>query len=419
VSTKLKMSALASRLKGSGCKSLKRRPCCRQRLTAPIHPLQTSLICSAGILAGKRRRNEQFLRELFDRLKDSSGGLCGQNLVQALRDADAPIIPTCDQAIADILKQFDANSNGTLDFGEFQAAVGEPDELQVWFGEKQLPLAADALRALVGRCSDQLKALSLLSAADIECAAAATCSVIPGMLRELHRELQGAFAIQSQIEADMKADPSKFNDFFKMACGKIADFHKGLTGRVGMPHLDFKKAMRQEHCERAGCDVEFTTGNYKITTKPKSEWQYVVDGVACADMGHQRRLIPISELLQRKVCLDAGLREEEVIAVVLYTGPMFQIYNTILRRYPEDVLAIFRDGDNLFSTTIFVLVSAVQKLSRFTRIPLGTLLYRGLGGKMDCPTFSFKLTIKAAAGMRNGRSCPPHLTATWRWATVE
>jgi hypothetical protein len=354
--------------------------------------------CSAGILAGKNRRNEQFLRDLFNRHKDSSGGLCGQNLVQALRDADAPIIPTSDQEIADFVKKFDVNSNGTIDFGEFQAAVSEPDELQVWFEEKQLPLAADALRVLVGRCTDQLKALSQLSAADIERATAATCSVIPIMMEELHRELQGAFAVQSQIEADMKANPNKFNDFFKMACGTIADFHKGLTGRVGMPHLNFKKAMRQEHCERAGCDVQFTTDNYKITTDPRSEWQYVVDGVACPDMGHQRRLIPIFKLLQRKVCQDAKLCEEEVIAIVLYTGPMFQVYNTILRRYPENKFAIFNNGGNLFSTTIFVLVSAVQKLSRFTRIPLGTFLYRGLGGKMDLPDVFFQIDAQGCSG---------------------
>ena len=354
--------------------------------------------CSAGIFAGKNRRNEQFLRELFNRHRDSSGGLRGQNLVQALRDADAPIISTSDQETADMVKQFDANSNGTLDFGEFQAAVSEADELQVWLGEKQLPIVTDALRVLVGRSSDQLKALSQLSPAHIELAAAATCSIIPAMMKELHQELQGAFAIQSQIETDMQADPSKFNDFFKMACGTIADFHKGLTGRVGMPHLNFKHAMRQEHCERAGCDVEFTTGNYKITTNPKREWQYVVDGVACPDMGHQRRLISILELLQRQVCRDAKLCEEEVIAIVLYTGPMFQIYNTILRRYPEDKYSVFRDGDNLFSTTIFVLVSAVQKLSRFTRIPLGTLLYRGLGGKMDLPDIFFQIDDQGCSG---------------------
>jgi WD40 repeat protein len=251
---------------------------------------------------------------------------------------------------------------------------------------------------LVGRGSEQLQKFSQLSLADVEHVAAATCAIIPSMLKELHQELQGACAIQSQVEADMKADPSKFNDCYKMACGTIADFHKGLTGRVGMPHLDFKNAMRQEHCERAGCDTAFTTGNYKITTTPKQEWQYIVESVECPHMSHQRRIIPIWELLQRKVSQDAKLREEEVIAIVLYTGPMFQIYNTILRRYPKDKFAIFGDGDNLFSTTIFVLVSAVQKLSRFTRIPLGTQLYRGLGGKVDLPDIFSQIDDKGCSG---------------------
>jgi WD40 repeat protein len=355
--------------------------------------------CSAAIISGNNRRNEQFLRDIFERHKDATGGLSGQNLIQALLDADTPNIPTSDQEVADIIKRFDANSNRTLEFGEFQQVVNEPDELQLWFSEKQLPLAADALRALIGRGSEQLQKMSQLSPTDIDHAAAATCSIIPGMLTELHQELQGAFAIQSQLEADMKADPSKINDVYKMACGNISDFHNGLTGRVGMPHLNFKNAMRQEHCERAGCEVEFTTGNYKITTTPKREWQYVVENNAtCPSMEFGRRIVPISELLELEVSKSANLREEEVIAIVLYTGPMFQIYNTILRRYPEDKFLIFKDGDNLFSTTIFVLVSAVQKLSRSTRIPLETLLYRGLSGKIDLPDIFFQVDDKGCSG---------------------
>jgi WD40 repeat protein len=354
--------------------------------------------CCAGIVSGKHRRCEQYLRDVFDRYKDASGGLSGQSLVQALQVVEAPTIPTCDQEVDDIIKQFDTDSNKTLDFGEFQQVVNETDELQAWLIEKHLPIAADALRPLVGRGSDQLKKLSQLSSVDIDHAAAATCSIIPGTLQELHQELQAAFSIQSQVEADMKSDPSKFNDCYKMACGSISDFHKGLTGRVGMPHLNFKNAMRQEHCERAGCDVEFTTGNYNITTTPEQEWQYSVESVPCPHMGHDRRIIPISELLQRKVSQDAKLREEEVIAIVLYTGPMFQIYNTILRQYPKDKFAIFSDGDNLFSTSIFVLVSAVQKLSRFTRIPLGTLLYRGLGGRVDLPVIFSQIDDKGCSG---------------------
>jgi WD40 repeat protein len=356
------------------------------------------LKCSDGIVSGKNRRNEQYLRDVFNRHKGAQGGLSGQNLVQALQDVDSPNIPISVQDIADVMNQFDANSNGVLEFGEFQQAVNEPDELQMWLGEKQLPIAADALRSLVGRGSDQLKTFSQLSAADIDHAAAATCAIISSMLKELHQELQAAFAVQSRIEADMKADPSKFNDFYKMACGNITDFHKGLTGRVGMPHLNFKNAMRQEHCERVGCDVQFTTGNYNITTTPRQEWQYIVENVPCPDMRHERRLVLISDLLQLDISKTAKLCEEEVIAIVLYTGPMFQIYNTILRRYPAEKFESFEKGDNQFSTTIFVLVSAVQKLSRFTRIPLGTLLYRGLGGKVDLPDIFFQIDDKGCSG---------------------
>ena len=63
----------------------------------------------------------------------------------------------------------------------------------------------------------------------------------------------------------------------------------------------------------------------------------------------------------------------------------FQWYNTILRQYPKDKYLSFESGGNLFTTTIFVLVSAVQKLSRSIKVKDGTLLYRGLGGLMDIP----------------------------------
>ena len=56
-----------------------------------------------------------------------------------------------------------------------------------------------------------------------------------------------------------------------------------------------------------------------------------------------------------------------------------------MRRFPADKYKLFHEGGNLYATTIFVLVSAVQKVSRCTRIPEGTLLYRGLGGLIDLP----------------------------------
>ena len=68
---------------------------------------------------------------------------------------------------------------------------------------------------------------------------------------------------------------------------------------------------------------------------------------------------------------------------------MFVIYNAILRRYPADIYKFYKTAGNTFTTTIFVLVSAIQKLSRCMNIPAGTLLYRGLGGSMELPDSFF------------------------------
>ena len=43
------------------------------------------------------------------------------------------------------------------------------------------------------------------------------------------------------------------------------------------------------------------------------------------------------------------------------------VYNTILRKYPKELYGKFSAADNLFSTTIFVLASAVLKVSESNR----------------------------------------------------
>jgi ankyrin repeat protein len=75
-----------------------------------------------------------------------------------------------------------------------------------------------------------------------------------------------------------------------------------------------------------------------------------------------------------------------------------QVYNCILRRFPADTYALFDQGSNRYATTIFVLVSAVQKVSRCTRIPEGTLLYRGLGGLIDLPDNFHKADEQGRSG---------------------
>jgi hypothetical protein len=43
-------------------------------------------------------------------------------------------------------------------------------------------------------------------------------------------------------------------------------------------------------------------------------------------MLHERRIVPVSELLETSLARRAKLTRAEVIAVVLYTGPMFVVY---------------------------------------------------------------------------------------------
>jgi hypothetical protein len=83
--------------------------------------------------------------------------------------------------------------------------------------------------------------------------------------------------------------------------------------------------MCAEHTTRGGSTHTFTTGNYNITTQPFKEWSYVVGDesglrVECPDKSHGREIKPIAALMKKPLARKANLTEEEIIAVVLYTG---------------------------------------------------------------------------------------------------
>ena len=200
--------------------------------------------------------------------------------------------------------------------------------------------------------------------------------------------------------------------------------------------------MEAEHCFKYGNDIEAETSNYKIRTTPRVEWCLVVrrngktdedfeticktdfPAVGLGKDHHNRRIPDIALLRRLRSSMLAKLTREEIIAIVLYTGPLvspiflfalafsflialshrlsctvkFQWYNTILRQYPRDKYLEFLNGGNLFTTTIFVLVSAVQKMSRAIKLMPGTRLFRGLGGVMDLPARFRKPDEKGCLG---------------------
>jgi hypothetical protein len=84
--------------------------------------------------------------------------------------------------------------------------------------------------------------------------------------------------------------------------------------------------MEAEHCSGEGSNDSFETGNVKRTTWPANEWaitvhgEYKLCGPGC--VGPSRKLQSIAKLMEQDVAVNAKLEKCEVIAVVLYTGPM-------------------------------------------------------------------------------------------------
>ena len=82
--------------------------------------------------------------------------------------------------------------------------------------------------------------------------------------------------------------------------------------------------MYNEHCLKAGCDYEFETSNYNIKTTANREWNLVVNNepLAPSEAGHGRRVPALGELELLPMTAKANLCLAEIIALVLYTGPM-------------------------------------------------------------------------------------------------
>ena len=95
-----------------------------------------------------------------------------------------------------------------------------------------------------------------------------------------------------------------------------------------------------------GSDLEFTTDNYQMKTKPVHEFRLVKArrgkqdeaelGALCGQLGvglgaghHGRRIPDVDELVKLESSVKAKLNAEEVMMLVLYTGPMVRLQNKI------------------------------------------------------------------------------------------
>ncbi len=94
----------------------------------------------------------------------------------------------------------------------------------------------------------------------------------------------------------------------------------------GVPDLEFEKAMKAEHCTKEGSSFEFETAKKKKKT-PKREWAIVADRapLISGEDGGGRTIPNIDDLTVLPMSVKAHLMRIEIVAMVLYTGPMVSV----------------------------------------------------------------------------------------------
>ncbi|KAJ1490725.1 hypothetical protein T484DRAFT_3297682 [Baffinella frigidus] len=103
--------------------------------------------------------------------------------------------------------------------------------------------------------------------------------------------------------------------------GKMADFNAGLLAKIGLPDHRLWEAMEREHCTRPDSKDPFESKNYVLKTTPEAEWIAVTnEEVGKAVSGGLRRVKSIADLRKHSRAEEAGLLDQEILALVLYTG---------------------------------------------------------------------------------------------------
>jgi hypothetical protein len=198
----------------------------------------------------------------------------------------------------------------------------------------------------------------------------------------------------SALHSKFTQDPN-----FKGVRGRFgADklFAAGIDAIVGPMDVQYVRAMHNEHCLVSGASQRFTTFEglgSPMETTPEREWLFVVGSagldrktwtfdIAGAEpvveqgmMVQGRNAKNLSVLMDSPKAKRASLSAAEVVALRLYTGPMYLKYNAVLRG-----MAGATAGGTSYCNTIHLISSGLRKLSRVSEPPAGMLLYRGNGG---------------------------------------
>lgn len=178
---------------------------------------------------------------------------------------------------------------------------------------------------------------------------------------------KGASDFQTQAAATAdELNSTKFAEDarFVAVYGSTADFFDGLEPHLGPPQNPILEAMQEEHTVPRDTTVPFTTSNGFEGATSATEWEYVVAPKADSFYGcrneflntrdpllrerNMRKIIDLDDYRAKMQSVNAQLvagqhvplRDADLIGGRLYTGPMYEKFNAILRCRGEFVCVL-------------------------------------------------------------------------------
>ena len=225
------------------------------------------------LAAAVQERERVALRAKFDKFADcnlsadaSQHRLSKDALAKALADAN---VECAEDELEGLLARFDLNSDGEISFEEFRIMVNNNSNVMKVL--KSLAIE-DVLAAFMpkGSADNALSAFFDMNKTQVKTAVLAAVEPVTELIWAAIAK--AAKAAQSQSGGG----GGKMGGLLQG--GTIEEFYKGVTGITGEPHPDLEEGVRKEHCDMPDSLEVYTSGNYGISTVPKTEYELVVGG---------------------------------------------------------------------------------------------------------------------------------------------
>jgi hypothetical protein len=336
--------------------------------------------------------DEEMLRGVFKKLDtDSNEIISDEELLDAINENHAEM-----KSLLESLKRKGQVGSGTIDFEQFRDIANATPRIKGQRVEWARSLGLEAAFAKylkVGDLFDPLAGIRNMTEEELKVA----CTDFS--TKDLFRLVKEGRDKMLSKESAQIFQNSKFclSGSFEGSFAKLEDFYEGPEKLIGSPNPLVGVGTHREHCDRPNSHVEYTSTNYTFVFTPAEEWEFVVspsenkyyphtpedsklwkqpEGEAWKG-DHGRQALPLETFVKQGKD-RFNLREEEVVVLRLYTGPMFNLYNAVLRKFPEQLYVSLKG--NQYETTLFCIISGIMKISRKTEVPADRRLWRGLGG---------------------------------------